>query len=67
MNKQHILNEIIRTAKENNGIPLGRDRFERETGIKYSDWYGKYWARWGDAVKEAGLEPNKLQSAYDKN
>lgn len=64
MTKKHIIDEIIRTAKENNGVPLGRDRFEKETGIRYADWDGRYWARWGDAVKEAGFEPNKMQGAY---
>ena len=67
MNKKYIIEEIIRTAKENNNIPLGRTRFEKETDIKYTDWYGKYWTKWGDAIKESGFRPNKLQSAYDKN
>ncbi|MGH7193445.1 MAG: GIY-YIG nuclease family protein, partial [Candidatus Saccharimonadales bacterium] len=26
---------------------------------------GKYWARWGDAVREAGLHPNRMNEAYD--
>ena len=67
MDKKHIINEIIRTAKENNGVPLGKDRFAHVAGIKDSDWYGKYWSKWGDAVQEAGFKPNKLQSAYDQN
>lgn len=66
MNKQHIIEEIIRTTQENNGIPLGKMKFENETGIKESDWRGKYWANWGDVIKEAGFIPNKLTSAYDK-
>ncbi len=66
MNKQHILQEIKRTATANDGIPLGRLRFFRETGIKESDWKGKYWARWNDAVSEAGLEPNQKTSAYEE-
>src|SRR5580658_2300250 len=66
MNKQHILHEIKRTAEANGGIPLGRLRFFRETGIKESDWKGKYWARWNDAVSEAGLEPNQKTSAYEE-
>lgn len=66
MDKQHIISEIIRTAKENNDIPLGIGKFETETGIKQTDWKGKYWARWSDAIREARLIPNKLQSAYDK-
>lgn len=64
MNKPHILAEIKRTATENDGAPLGRDRFFEATGIKDSDWLGKHWARWGDAVKEAGFVPNTLQAAY---
>ncbi len=65
MDKQHILNEIKRTAEENGGRPLGRKRFQTETGIAYSDWYGKHWARWSDAVAEAGYEPNALNPAYE--
>ena len=67
MDKKHIIDEIIRTAKENNGISLGRMKFGRVTGIKDSDWRGKYWARWSDAVKEAGHKPNKMICAYDEN
>lgn len=66
MDKQHILHEIKRTAETNGGMPLGRLRFFRETGIKESDWKGKYWARWNDAVTEAGLEPNKKTGAYEE-
>jgi hypothetical protein len=66
MNKDHILKEIQRTAKTNGGVPLGRGRFFQETGIKDYDWLGKYWARWSDAVREAGFSPNKFQGAYDE-
>ncbi len=65
MNKQHILQEIKRTAEANGGTPLGWRRFFSETGIKESDWKGKYWARWNDAVTEAGLSPNQKTSAYE--
>src|SRR5258707_352259 len=44
MDKAHILREIKRTAQENGGIALGSDRFESETGIRNSDWLGKFWA-----------------------
>lgn len=64
MNKEHILAEIKRTAALNGGVPLGKGRFFQETGIKETDWSGKIWARWGDAVKEAGLTPNTLQVPY---
>lgn len=62
--KQDILEAIRRTAKENGGRPLGMARFEKETGIKTYAWQ-KYWARFGDAQKEAGFSPNQLQGAYD--
>ena len=65
MDKKYILSEIDRTAKENGGKPLGRERFEKETGIKLSDWYPKIWIRWNDAIKEAGYTPNRMQSSYD--
>jgi hypothetical protein len=58
MNKEYIINEIKRTATENGGIPIGRDKFEKQVGIKINDWYGKYWTKWSDAIKEAGYEPN---------
>jgi len=67
MNKAHILNEIRRTAEKNGGLPLGKSRFLAETGIRESDWIGKYWIRWSDAVQEAGYEPNKEQQAFDQN
>ncbi len=65
MDKQHIIDEIRRTAKANGDAALGWRRFEEETGIGYYDWYGRFWTRWGDAVREAGLEPNRMNEAYD--
>jgi hypothetical protein len=43
--KEHILKEIKRTALENGGKPLGKKKFETETGIRESDWSGIYWVR----------------------
>jgi len=63
MNKHHILNEIKRTAEANGGVPLGKQRFFQETGIKAADWEGKIWKKWSDAVREAELEPNHMQVA----
>jgi Meiotically up-regulated gene 113 len=65
--KNHIISEIIRTAKENGNKPLGKDRFFTETGIKFSDWHGKYWVKWGDALFESGFQPNTFQKAYDED
>jgi len=66
LTKKQIIDEIRRTAKENGGIPLGTSRFKKETGVKTYDWQN-YWARFGDAQKEAGFVPNKLQQAYDED
>jgi hypothetical protein len=65
MDKQGILNEIKRTAEANGGVPLGTARFLQETGIREADWGGKFWVRWGDALREAGFEPNLFNQAYD--
>ena len=63
IDKQHILDEIQRTARANGGMPLGRLRFRKETGIGEYDW-SKYWSRWGDAQREAGFAPNEKITGY---
>ncbi|MEW5874330.1 MAG: GIY-YIG nuclease family protein [Candidatus Zixiibacteriota bacterium] len=65
--KNKIISEIERTAKLNGGAPLGIARFEKETGISRADWEGKLWARWGDALSEAGYAPNPLQGKLDED
>lgn len=67
MDKQHILDEIRRTAKANSGKALGRRAFKSETGIRVTDWNPHYWLRWGDALSEAGFSPNKFKEAFDEN
>jgi hypothetical protein len=64
MTKKFILGEIKRIAAENDGVAPGRDRFAALTGIRESDWSGRFWVRWGDAVSEAGFPPNQMQAAY---
>lgn len=64
ISKDEILKEIQRLAKENHGIPLGFKRFEDKAGISEYDWR-RYWARFGDAQREAGFEANSLQTAYN--
>jgi hypothetical protein len=67
MKKEHILKELRRTAEANGGVPLGRKGFFKETGIKESDWIGRFWARWGDVVREAGYEPKQKQAAFSES
>ena len=64
--KRFIIKEIKRTAEKNGGEALGMIRFYKATGIKIADWRGKIWLRWSDAVKEAGLPPNKKSGPYDE-
>jgi hypothetical protein len=64
MDKADILSEIKRTTTANGGVPLGIRRFCQEADIKQADFIGKYWARWSDALKEAGYQANQLTSAY---
>lgn len=59
--RERIINEIKRLAEKNGGKAPGKAQFHQETGIAESDWYGKLWLRWNDAVAEAGLVPNKKQ------
>ena len=66
MTKDFIISEIKRTAGQN-GVALGRYQFAKVTGIKTADWYGKYWSRWGDAIREAGYAPNAFQLPYHEH
>lgn len=65
MDRAGILAEIRRTADANGGRALGIERFAAETGIREHEWKGRYWARWSDAVEEAGYSPNLFQTRGD--
>lgn len=63
--REIILAEIKRIAVGNGGKPPGVDLFRTETGIGETKWRGVYWARWGDALVEAGFAANEWQAKLD--
>ena len=56
----HIVREIRRVAVKIGRSP-GQRVFQAETGIRKPEWYGIHFARWADALKAAGHEPNALR------
>lgn len=65
--REHIITEIRRLAALDGGQAPGQKLFARETGIAMHQWRGKFWARWGDALVEAGFEPNKWEGRLDSD
>jgi hypothetical protein len=63
--RQDILNEIKRLAAQEGGQPPGQNLFARETGIASHKWRGVFWSKWGDALIDAGFEPNNWKSKGD--
>jgi len=63
LTKEAILAEIRRVAGANGGKAPGKGAFLRATGTKESDWSGRFWVRWSDALGEAGLAANRFGRA----
>jgi Meiotically Up-regulated Gene 113 (MUG113) protein len=60
ISREEILAEIRKLVTTGNGIVPGERTFRLQTSIKESAWKGRYWARWTDAVREAGYDPNEM-------
>lgn len=60
ISKEEILGEIRKFVAANHGEVPGALKFVTATGIRQSAWRGKYWARWTDAVRQAGYNPNSM-------
>lgn len=65
--RDQILSEICRHASENGGKPPGKQTFSRVTGITEGKWSGRFWARWSDALAEAGFMPNEKQVRFESS
>lgn len=64
--RERILSEIKQLAIEI-GRPPGKTIFQRRSGIAPHQWLGKFWSTWGDALREAGFEPNSMQEKLDSD
>ncbi len=67
MKKQEIISKLKRIAQESDGKAPGFQRFSTLTGLRKSDWYPNLWLRWGDAILEAGCQPNEYNLSYDSS
>lgn len=66
MNKDQILDAIRHHFAETGEAP-GRETFLRQhPDVPRMAFRGLYWARWSDAVREAGLTPREFTSATDE-
>lgn len=64
MQKAQIIDAIRRLAAANGGKAPGSQRFESEMDLGKADWYPNFWLRWGDAIREAGCEPNRANTSF---
>ena len=68
LSKEKIIEEIKRVAETNGGVAPGKRLFEQEAGIRASEWEGRYWTKWSDALIDSGLPPNRFGIlAYDED
>lgn len=62
--RDEILAAIKDTAERGGLGSLSKKAFTAATGITEYEWT-KHWSRWSDAVADAGLRANQMQSRHD--
>lgn len=62
--RDDILAAIREIAARTGARALGKKAFTTATGITEYEWT-KHWARWSDAVADAGLSANEMQPRYE--
>lgn len=65
--RDFIISEIKRLTAENGGTAPGVGTFANATGITAGKWRGVYWAKWSDALNEAGVAANEWQRKRDSH
>src|SRR5579872_657886 len=63
--KAMVISAIRKAAAENGGMPPAEDTFRQATGFPGFTWRGKYWARWTDALSEAGFSSHRRAGKDD--
>lgn len=56
--------EAIRKIAALDRTPPGQKRFATLTKTRITAWHGVFWARWSEALREAGFEPNTVVARY---
>jgi molybdopterin-biosynthesis enzyme MoeA-like protein len=64
--KAEIIAKIQRIANDVGKAP-GVAVFTQLSGVPQHCWYGKFWARWSDALAEAGYANNELQRRFSSD
>jgi hypothetical protein len=65
MTRETIIQAIKSATVRNAGRTMGARAFHARSGISRTDLWNAGFARYSDAVREAGLVPNQLQTARD--
>ena len=63
--REFIIGEIKRLAAAAGDRAPGFKAFRSATAVQEHEWRGLYWARWSDALAEAGFPPNEWQGRLD--